>query len=77
MTQHARRLQNADQAFELYDKGDMQLDGSDGWDIDESRPIWTKNVYVRNPETKSSGVLVFVVRFNPVNDDVEEAYFHY
>ncbi len=74
---HSRRLQNAEQALELYDFGPLQEWGADGWDGDEKDSNrWTRNVYLMDPETKSESRVLFVVRFSP-NDDVIDAHHDY
>lgn len=75
---HARRLQNADQALELYDFGPNKQSGADGWDEDEKDlNKWTKNVYLLDPATQSEGRVLFVVKFDPVSDDVTDAHHDY
>lgn len=78
MTPHALRLANADQSLELYDFGHLEQRGSDGWDEDRADPNkWTKNVYLFDPEAKSECRVLFVVRFDPENGDVHDAYHDY
>lgn len=76
MTKHARRLQNADQALALYDFGPNKFTSDDNWKED-SPDGWSKNVHLIDPDTKSEGTISFIVRFDPNNDDVVDAYHNY
>jgi hypothetical protein len=76
MTQHACRLQNADQALELYDFGPNKLTSADGWDED-GPDQWSKNVYLTDPQTQSEGRVLFIVKFDSINNDVIDAYHKY
>jgi hypothetical protein len=63
MTQHARRLQNADQALELYDFGPNKCSGDSDW-YEVGPDQWKKAVRLYNGFILV-GKMLFVVRFDP------------
>lgn len=78
MTLNEQRQGTADQAFELYDMGDMEVKDTGGWDtIDKDE--WNRAVFIEGAEGEdgcgTSTKLMFVVRFVPGSVEVSEAYF--
>jgi hypothetical protein len=66
------RRENADQAFSLYDMGDMEVKDTGTWNTIETDE-WSMPVYVENADEPSVR-LTFVVRFAPDSPEVADAY---
>ncbi|MGH7174804.1 MAG: hypothetical protein ACREGR_00395 [Minisyncoccia bacterium] len=73
------RQANADQAFELYDMGDMVVEDTSGWERVLGSDEMSRSVFVADEvDADGYGVskkLTFVVRFVPGSAEVSEAYF--
>lgn len=66
------RRSHADQAFALYDMGDMEIKDTGTWQ--QAGDEWSMPVYVENGDEPSTR-LTFVVRFVPGSSEVNDAYF--
>ena len=69
------RREAADQAFELYDHGDMVVGEAEGWETDTGTDTWERNVYIEMPNSDRTTKLRFVVRFQPNSPEVIESYY--
>lgn len=69
----SRRI-NADQAFELYDFGDMTVEATSGW-VRDKPDSWRQIVYLKGSDEGESQKHVFVVNFQTESTGVHEAYF--
>jgi len=74
----AERRVNADQAFALYDMGDMEVKDTGTWQ-DQGGDEWSMPVFIEGPDGEdgygTSTKLTFVVRFVAGSAEVNEAYF--
>lgn len=66
------RRQRADEAFALYDMGDMEVKDTGTWQ--RAGDEWSMSVFIENGDSPSTK-LTFVVRFLPCSTEVNEAYF--
>lgn len=73
-TMETERKARADQAFDLYDHGDMSILYKGAWEVQSCQ--WMRIVLVGDDFRPSNPKpLVFVVRFQADSDEVKDAYY--
>ncbi len=72
-TMETERKARADQAYELYDHGDVPAAFESPWQV--FNHLWLRLVVIESSSPREPDVLVFGVWFEPDSDEVRDAYY--